>query len=205
MSRPCSIGWPGCGCSTGCPFEYLVADAGLLRPETIRFFHLDRNWTDAAVDGALAAGCLRDPGPRRPCRPRTAPSVTKSTTPSAASSVRTPRHWRDRQDHRLPAPLAGSVRLAGPDSRAFRRWRAPTRRCRLCASNGLSPSVLAALFDDQPTPVEIEEPRQGIQFGVTSGANRTWSAPGAQRIDRRPSRPRTWVCRSAGVRPGCCT
>ena len=40
----------------GMPFEYLVADDGLLRPETIRFFHIDRDWTDAAVDGAIAAG-----------------------------------------------------------------------------------------------------------------------------------------------------
>ena len=40
----------------GVPFEYVVPDDGLLRPETIRFFYIDRNWTDAAVDGAIAAG-----------------------------------------------------------------------------------------------------------------------------------------------------
>ena len=38
------------------PFQYLVPDSDLLPPESIRFFYLDRNWTDAAVDGALAAG-----------------------------------------------------------------------------------------------------------------------------------------------------
>ena len=40
----------------GVPFEYIVPDDGLLRPETIRFFYVDRNWTDAATDGAVAAG-----------------------------------------------------------------------------------------------------------------------------------------------------
>ena len=39
----------------GVPFEYLVPDEGLLRPETMRFFHVDRNWTDVLVEGAHVA------------------------------------------------------------------------------------------------------------------------------------------------------
>ena len=38
----------------GVPFAYLVADSELLPPESIRFFYLDRNWTDALVQGALS-------------------------------------------------------------------------------------------------------------------------------------------------------
>ena len=38
------------------PFSYLVPDASLLPPESIRFFYLDRNWTDALVDGVLSIG-----------------------------------------------------------------------------------------------------------------------------------------------------
>ena len=37
----------------GVPFCYLVPDAELLPPESIRFFYLDRAWTDALVQGAL--------------------------------------------------------------------------------------------------------------------------------------------------------
>ncbi len=40
------------------PFAYLVADFELLPPESIRYFYLDRNWTDALVQGALSAGTL---------------------------------------------------------------------------------------------------------------------------------------------------
>src|SRR5688572_10669772 len=40
------------------PFAYLVADSELLPPESIRYFYLDRNWTDALVQGALSAGTL---------------------------------------------------------------------------------------------------------------------------------------------------
>src|SRR3954452_15656835 len=40
----------------GVPFEYIVVDPALLPAESIRFFHLDRSWTDRLVDGALAVG-----------------------------------------------------------------------------------------------------------------------------------------------------
>jgi hypothetical protein len=40
----------------GVPFEYLVPDARLLPNESIRFFYLDRSWTDRLVDGAMAVG-----------------------------------------------------------------------------------------------------------------------------------------------------
>jgi hypothetical protein len=42
----------------GVPFGYLVADASLLPPESIRFFHVDRGWTDALVEGALSVGTV---------------------------------------------------------------------------------------------------------------------------------------------------
>ncbi len=38
------------------PFEHLVPDAGMLPPESIRFFHVDSGWIRAAVDGALSIG-----------------------------------------------------------------------------------------------------------------------------------------------------
>ncbi|MGM7669049.1 hypothetical protein [Microbacterium sp. A93] len=40
------------------PFSHLVADATLLPPESIRFFHVDRGWTDALVEGALSVGTV---------------------------------------------------------------------------------------------------------------------------------------------------
>ena len=42
----------------GVPFGHLVADPTLLPPESIRFFHLDRGWTDALVEGALSVGTV---------------------------------------------------------------------------------------------------------------------------------------------------
>ncbi|KAA8895948.1 hypothetical protein FN846DRAFT_817657 [Sphaerosporella brunnea] len=38
------------------PAHYLIVDPTYLAPETLRFFHIDRNWIDALVDGALSLG-----------------------------------------------------------------------------------------------------------------------------------------------------
>src|SRR3569833_1313173 len=40
----------------GVPFNYLVPDSRLLPVESIRFFYLDRSWTDRLVDGAISVG-----------------------------------------------------------------------------------------------------------------------------------------------------
>src|SRR6266545_4609179 len=42
----------------GVPFQHLVPDSELLPPESIRFFHVDREWTDALVQGALSVGTI---------------------------------------------------------------------------------------------------------------------------------------------------
>ncbi len=42
----------------GVPFNNLVPDVALLPHESIRFFYLDRAWTDALVQGALSAATV---------------------------------------------------------------------------------------------------------------------------------------------------
>jgi hypothetical protein len=40
----------------GVPYSYLVPDERMLPPESLRFFHLDRNWIKCLRDGALSIG-----------------------------------------------------------------------------------------------------------------------------------------------------
>ncbi|KAK4180608.1 hypothetical protein QBC36DRAFT_353897 [Triangularia setosa] len=40
----------------GIPVHYLIPDPSYLPQETLRFFYIDENWTDAFVDGALSLG-----------------------------------------------------------------------------------------------------------------------------------------------------
>jgi len=42
------------------PFHYLIPHQSLLPPESLRFFHLDDNWVNALVDGALSIAVRND-------------------------------------------------------------------------------------------------------------------------------------------------
>ncbi|WP_106743597.1 hypothetical protein [Yoonia maritima] len=40
----------------GVPFNYLLPDSKMLPPETLRQFHIDPNWINALIDGAMSIG-----------------------------------------------------------------------------------------------------------------------------------------------------
>ncbi len=168
----------------GVPFSYLVPDADLLPIESIRFFYIDRAWTDALVQGALSVGTI-------------------STADRAQLEAVYP-HIRDEVDEaertiRMPG---GEERLQGAGgtitgflmrSRLVSGWpnlhvRAYSRdviaddalttaaesdpdRMKLLRMERLAPAVLLVLFDGVPAVVHMEEPRQGIQFGVRLNAD----------------------------------
>jgi hypothetical protein len=163
----------------GVPFSYLVPDAQLLPIESIRFFYIDRAWTDALVQGALSVGTIST-GDRTQLE-AVYPHV-RSEVDEAERTVRQPRG---------EALLkAGSGTLTGflMRSRAVSGWpnlhvRAYARdvvaddalttaaesdpsRMKVLRMERLAPAVLLVLFDGVPAVVHIEEPRQGIQFGA---------------------------------------
>jgi hypothetical protein len=150
------------------PFAYLVPDDDLLPPESIRFFYLNRNWTDAAVAGALAVGT-----------PTTRDQTHVQTVYGALVAA------VDAGERRVAGRAFGDKAAGGPAevvtgfllrSRAVSGWPglhvrgfrtdgsdAPVRLLRM---ERLAPAVLFVLMDGVPDRVEIEEPRAGVQFGV---------------------------------------
>ena len=172
----------------GVPFSYLVADSSLLPPESIRFFYIDRGWTDALVEGALSVGTV--------------------TTADRAALERIYGTVRDEVDEaerlvRLPGAEPGAEVPTGPAgpitgfvlrSRMVSGWPAmhvrgyavdnlavdpeiddddvgdehdtQLRKLPLLRLERLAPAVMLVLFDGIPQAVHIEEPRAGIQFGV---------------------------------------
>jgi len=173
----------------GVPFNYLVPDERLLPDESIRFFYIDRSWTDRLVDGAIAVGKI---GTREQAHHQAhAPAVNQQLD-------QTERIVRNLQRARGSFPALKTSNDANPAaagtitgfllrSQAVSGWpgmdvraysqdipepldmadpkvqalQLTTLRLEL-----LSPSVMLALFQGVPQLVILEEPHHGVQFGV---------------------------------------
>jgi hypothetical protein len=170
----------------GVPFSYLVPDAELIPAETIRFFYLDRNATDALAQGALSVGTVN--------------SADRVQLAQLYATVRNEVDQAERlvrmKDSDAPAvdaggrpigaggPISGFVlrsRLVSgwpglhvrayatdtrPDDQTIPDMDTSPDRVRLLRMERLAPAVLLVLFDGVPKVVHIEEPRAGVQFGV---------------------------------------
>ncbi len=163
----------------GVPFSYLVPDADLLPPESIRFFYLDRRWTDALVQGALGVGTITTAD--RAQLESVYPSI-RDDVDQAERVIRTP-HGEERLDGPAGAVTGFLLRSRavsgwpGLHVRAYRRdvvaddaltteAESNPERLKLLRMERLAPAVLLVLIDGVPEVVHIEEPRQGIQFGA---------------------------------------
>ncbi len=162
----------------GVPFNTLVPDEELLPNESIRFFFLDRAWTDALVQGALSVA--------------TANSVDRAQLEAIYPIVEKDVDFAERRI-RVPGgepPLGGTAGLVtgflmrsgavagwpGMHIRAYAEEpdgndetvlpESDPRRIKLLRLERLAPAVLLALFDGAPSVIHIEEPRQGVQFGT---------------------------------------
>ena len=188
----------------GVPFAYLVADTELLPEESIRWFYVDRRWTDALMQGVLAVG--------------TANSDDRTQLTNRYPQVRAELDNEERNLRRR----AGSNRYTGESgpisgfllrSRAVSGWPAlhvrafsidpgpaadeariredQPGRMRLLRLERLAPAVLLCLFDGVPKVVHLEEPRQGVQFGFDA----TDDGDNVRATLGRATPPRSSTCR----------
>ena len=160
------------------PFAYFVADTQLLPEESIRWFYVDRRWTDALVQGALSVGTVNTDD-RLQLTERY--GEIRDALDTAERNVR--RREGDPFMQGAAGPISGFILRSravsgwpGLHVRAFKEE--PTegdgfdypdnhpQRMRLLRLERLAPAVLLCLFDGIPKEVHIQEPRQGVQFGV---------------------------------------
>jgi hypothetical protein len=162
----------------GVPFAYLVPDPRMLPNESIRFFHLDRSWTDRLVDGVLAVGKI---GTREQAHHQTAAPDIQAQLDQLEPNVRpVQRGLASIEDPAATAgqdagqPITGmllrSALVSGwphMDISAYLKGVKLT----LLRLERLAPAVLIALWAGIPDRVQLEEPHHGIQFGssTTSG------------------------------------
>jgi hypothetical protein len=177
----------------GVPFDYLVPDSRLLPDESIRFFYLDRSWTDRLVDGAISVGKI---GTREQAHHQAhAPAVNQQLDLSERIVRILQRRLTDfptakqkNDGDQAPADiitgfLLRSAAVSGwphMDVRAFNTNIQPgtdvsqipaDQMLPLLRLERLSPSVLIAFFQGIPKLVWCEEPHHGVQFGVSENRN----------------------------------
>lgn len=170
----------------GVPFCYLVPDAAMLPPESIRFFYLDRNWTDALVQGALAVGTVSSSDraklekvhrfvrdevdtAERLVRVKDAdrPALDAEGRPIGVGGEITGFLLRSRIVSGWPGlHVRAYATDTRPDDETVPEMDASPDRVRVLRLERLAPAVLLVLFDGVPAVVHVEEPRSGIQFGV---------------------------------------
>jgi hypothetical protein len=171
----------------GVPFEYLVPDARLLPDESIRFFYLDRSWTDRLVDGALAVGKV---GTREQAHHQAHAADVQATLDQTERIVRNaqinlpPNRTTDAagsvsgfllrsaavsgwpaMDVRAFSAIVPAPPQAGGEA-AIEAWRAAADavQLRTLRLERLAPAVLLALFDGVPQLVWCEEPHHALAF-----------------------------------------
>lgn len=177
----------------GVPFEYLIPDARLLPDESIRFFYLDRSWTDRLVDGAIAVGKI---GSREQAHHQAHSAAVNQQLDVTERGVRDLQRnhttFSDLRDHPrtgaaqvITGFLLRSAAVSGwptMDVRAYSTSKLPAHydpaqdpaksaQLPTLRLERLSPGVLLALFQGIPQLVVLEEPHHGVQFGVKEQQN----------------------------------
>jgi len=157
----------------GVPFEYLVPDPAMLPDESIRFFHLDRSWTDRLVDGVLAVGKV---GSREQAHHHAAAPALTALLDSLEPAVRPVQRGLaplspggTGGDPAVTGFLLRSALVVGWPHLEVRAYRS-SLKLPLLRLERLSSAVVVALFAGAPDRIELEEPSHGVQFGVTFGA-----------------------------------
>ncbi len=156
------------------PFEYMVAHHKLLPPESIRFFYVDDNWIDAAIEGALSLvqDCSRD---------RLAVTTVRSELDTAISElVYQFRHhlqgmpratlFNEKSADYLSTPKTGfllrSALVSGWPGLEIICTDAGGNRLDVVRLDHLSKDLLLCIVSGEVHSAEIREPSEGLRFGL---------------------------------------
>jgi hypothetical protein len=151
----------------GVPFPYLVADPKLLPPESLRFFYVDQNWTDRAVDGALSVATISTAD--HIFNEALFQAVYAAITQSQ-QALRATLRGKDASSQTIVGGtytglLLRSVVVSGWPGLEVSAKNAGGN-VSILRMDRLSPTVLLVLFSDVPTEVDLFEPSETLHFGM---------------------------------------
>ena len=160
----------------GVPLSYLVPHPDLLPPESIRFFHVDPNFTAHLIDGALTAADLGafDRAFHRPI----ALALRKQAERRLAWRL-----FRNENPKFLALPQLSGLLFR---SEIVRRWPGLSvtgydksgdrgSALQLARKDRLAAGLMIVLFAGVPRRVDIAEPFEGARFGAELKLDGTWS------------------------------
>jgi hypothetical protein len=154
----------------GVPFVHLVPDARMLPPESIRFFYVDPNVLAALSDGAQSVGVqsTRDAAQQG--------LVRGALKRAAVASARARRPALFGRTAALEASAGGPVAGFLLRSAAVSGWpglevkafldKGGTQPIDSLRLDHIANDVLIGLYAQVPARIDIEEPKEGLAFGV---------------------------------------
>ena len=133
------------------PFNNLIADENLLPNESLRLFYLDKNWTNALLDGALSIGIHseRDILLQQAMNNIIRTETNKKIAPNSTVQLGTVAGFIMRSS--IVSNYKG-LEIAG-----FEQDEIPIKTLRI---ERLAANILFVLFDTVPTKVEIKAPTE---------------------------------------------
>jgi hypothetical protein len=158
----------------GVPFNYLVPDESMLPPESLRFFHVDRDWIAALIDGACSPGRRADEFGLL-VETLVMPIVERS----ACDWARKLRLLDDEEEcddgiAEITGFLLRSQAVAGWKNLGVNAYaKGSTKRLPLLRFERLAPGVLIAMFEGVVHQLDIHEAPQGLHFGVDPGSKKS--------------------------------
>ncbi len=168
------------------PSAYLVPHPALLPRDSVRFFHIDANWLDAAMEGALSVGVesSRDAAYQQLMKDAIRAAVRKATKqirqriPATDSEPLRSDGGNTVEPTRMTGMLLRSPLVSGWRGLEVHAYAAihPVKPGELLRPNlnswiqplridRLSNDVLLCIWGDVPAVVTIDEPHEGVAFG----------------------------------------
>jgi hypothetical protein len=182
------------------PFQYLVPHASLLPPESLRFFHVDDNWVDSLVDGALSVAVRGHADEGLAARAEMQSALSKIVYQHRLRLQGGDPEWNPSERY-MDVPKSGfilrsSVVTDWPGVEVTMTTDAPPspHLPEILRLEQIADGVLFCLARGSIKQVTFREPREGLTFGVDTDGNvqahtsavQLNVRPGLLRADSRP-------------------
>ena len=155
------------------PFQYLVAHQSLLPPESLRFFHLDNNWVNALIDGALSIAVRNLADQRIASRAELQTVLSKIVYQHRLRLLGQTPEFEPKEPY-MDIPKSGfllrsKIVTGWPGVEVTAKTSAQDQTLpKILRFDQIADGVLFCLARGTVTEVTFREPREGLTFGVAS-------------------------------------